>query len=325
MIYYMIYNITYNIIYSMIYYKNIKIQNKHSKRKKMETKNKEVKIIAEIGCNHQGKVELAKEMIKQAKLAGADYVKTQKRDNICWLNKNPKWNEPHPNLTHSFGNSYFEHRDFLELDTKQHKELKEYADSIGIGYSSSCWDLQSAKDLISLDLDIIKVPSACNLDFEMLKELRDCYKGEIHISVGMTTEDEIKRIVEFFEEETKTYKDLVIYSCTSGYPVPFKDVALLEILKLKELSKKYNFKVGFSGHHIGINPDIASLSLGVEFIERHFTFNKNAKGTDHSASLEYDELKNLVQAKDEVLQCLNYKNQEILPIEKVQRDKLKSI
>jgi len=279
---------------------------------------KEPYVIAEIGGNHQGNIELAKEMIKQARMAGASCVKFQKRDNKFWLNKNPKWNEPHPNPINSFGETYYEHRKNVELDIIQHKELKEYCDLLDIDYSCSCWDVNSARELISLNLEFIKVPSACNLDFDMLKVLRNEYEGEVHLSVGMTTKDEIDKIIKFFNDP----KRLVIYSCTSGYPVPAKDVALLEITKLKNKYKE--FTIGFSGHHNGIALDIAAYTLGANIIERHFTYNKFAKGTDHSASLDFNELKEMCHNLKETYLALQNKKEDILDIEKVQREKLKS-
>jgi N-acetylneuraminate synthase len=197
-----------------------------------------------------------------------------------------------------------------------------YCSEIGIEYSTSVWDLDSAKEITELNPIMIKIPSACNNDFKMLEFLTKNYRGEIHISVGMTTEKEIEDLMQFFENEGRI-KDVVLYSCTSGYPVPFEDVCLLEILKLKE---KYGSKVkeiGFSGHHLGIAVDIAAYTLGAVVIERHYTLDRTWKGTDHAASLEPDGLRKLVRNLRAVEKALQYKSQEILPIEKVQRDKLK--
>ena len=206
----------------------------------------------------------------------------------------------------------------------QNKELKEYCDSLGIVYSTSVWDVPSAKEMITFKPEFLKVPSACNNNFDMLKVLRDEYQGQVQLSVGMTTKNEIEEIVAFFEETSQAKNRLLIYSCTSGYPVPAKDVALLEINWLYSNYSSRVSAIGFSGHHLGINLDIAAYTLGARWIERHFTKDKTWKGTDHGASLEADELSNLVSALDEVHESLHYKDSEILSIEQVQRDKLKN-
>jgi N-acetylneuraminate synthase len=129
----------------------------------------------------------------------------------------------------------------------------------------------------------------------MLKILRDEYKGFIHLSVGMTRRNEIEEIVSFFEERKQAKDRLVIYSCTSGYPVPFENIALLEIDSLYEKYSDRVKEIGFSGHHLGIAVDIAAYTLGARWIERHFTKDRTWKGTDHAASLEPQGLKKLVR------------------------------
>ena len=116
---------------------------------------------------------------------------------------------------------------------------------------------------------------------------------------------------------------MVIYSCTSGYPVPFEDVCLLEILKIKEKFIDRVKEIGFSGHHLGISIDIASYVLGATWIERHFTMDRTWKGTDHAASLEPAGLSKLTRDLKATFKALTYKESEILAIEQVQRDKLK--
>lgn len=280
-------------------------------------------VIAEIGCNHKGEMEIAKELIKIAKIFGnADAVKFQKRNNKELLTEE-QYNAPHPNFSNSYGDTYGEHREFLEFDVEQHKELKAYCDEIGITYSTSVWDTTSAKEIASLHPEFIKIPSACNNNFEMLGWLSENYSGEIHISTGMTTKDETDILVDFFTEKGRN-KDLVLYNCTSGYPVPFEDVCLLDINILKE---KYADKVkhiGFSGHHLGIAVDIAAFTLGANIIERHYTIDRTWKGTDHAASLEPMGLRKLTRDLNAVYQALTFKYSDILPIEQIQRDKLKN-
>lgn len=280
------------------------------------------KVIAEIGCNHKGDMQIAKELLKTAKdYCNADVAKFQKRNNLELLGVEG-YNAPHPNPANSYGDTYGKHRDFLEFSVEQHAELKKYCDEIGIVYSTSVWDMTSAKEIASINPELIKIPSAINTHFEMLGWLCDNYKGEIHISVGMTTKEEIKKIVDFFVEK-KRNKDVVLYSCTSGYPVPFEDICLLEVKKLKEEYGDIVKEIGFSGHHLGVAVDIAAYALGATWVERHFTLDRTWKGTDHAASLEPDGLRKLVRDLRAVEKAMTYKEVDLLDIEKVQRDKLK--
>lgn len=280
-------------------------------------------VIAEIGCNHMGKIEIAKELIDLAEKSGADYVKFQKRNNKELLTKE-QYNAPHPNPYNSYGQTYGKHREFLEFNLEQHKELKEYCDEIGITYSTSVWDVTSAKEMITLNPEFLKVPSACNNNFKMLKVLRDEFLGQVQLSIGMTTKDEVENIVKFFEETNQAKSRLLVYSCTSGYPVPARDVALLEINWLYDIYGERVNEIGFSGHHLGIALDVSAYTLGARWIERHFTKDRSWKGTDHSASLEPGGLAKLTRDLNYVYEALNYKSDEILPIESVQREKLKN-
>jgi N-acetylneuraminate synthase len=138
----------------------------------------------------------------------------------------------------------------------------------------------------------------------------------------MTTHAEEDEIVSFFEDRNRE-KDLVLYSCTSGYPVAFEDICLLEISRLK---KKFEGKVraiGFSGHHLGIATDVAAMVLGAEWVERHFTLDRTWKGTDHSASLEPDGMRKLARDLRNVNKAVAYKETELLEVERIQRKKLK--
>ncbi len=280
------------------------------------------RIIAEIGCNHMGKFDIALELIKLAKDCGADVAKFQKR-NPKELLTEEQYNSPHPNPYHSYGATYGEHREFLEFTKEQHAELKQYAEQIGVVYSTSVWDTTSAREIAELNPELIKVPSACNNHYEMLRLLRDEYRGEVHVSFGMTTHDEEETLVEFFEETNQAKNRLVIYSCTSGYPVPFKDVCLLEIGRLHDLYGSRVKQVGFSGHHLGIGIDIAAYALGAMWIERHFTKDRTWRGTDHAASLEVPGLQKLIRNLHQTHETMQYKAVEILEIEDVQRKKLK--
>ena len=146
----------------------------------------EPRVMAEIGCNHMGDVEIAKELLTLAKQCGCDYGKFQKRCPKELLTKE-QYEAPHPNPRNSYGDTYGAHREFLELTVEQHRELKEHCDVIGLGYSCSVWDLTSAREIASLKPDLIKVGSPSNQHWDMQKVLRDEYEGDVHISTGMTT------------------------------------------------------------------------------------------------------------------------------------------
>ena len=198
-----------------------------------------------------------------------------------------------------------------------------YCNEVGIEYSTSVWDVTSAKEISELNPTLIKVPSASNTHYEMLEVLRDDYKGDVHVSFGMTTKNEQQKLIDFFQEKNQAKERLVVYSCTSGYPVSFEDVCLLEILDINERYGKIVKAIAFSGHHLGISIDIAAYMLGATWIERHFTKDRTWKGTDHSASLEPAGFSKLTRDLKATHKSLNYKKQEILDIEKPQREKLK--
>ncbi len=279
-------------------------------------------IIAEAGCNHMGKIEIAKELISTAKIfCKADIIKFQKRCNKELLTEE-QYNAPHPNPVNSYGDTYGAHRDYLEFTVEQHRKLKEFCDQIGIIYSTSVWDLTSAKEIASLNPSLIKIPSACNNNYDMLNWLCENYQGEIHISNGMTTRAEEKDLIDFFVEK-KRAQDVILYACTSGYPVPFEDVCLLEVSRIKEAYEDKIKAIGFSGHHLGIALDVAAYTLGASIIERHYTLDRTWKGTDHAASLEADGIRRIKRDLEAVYKALDYKSEDILPIEMVQRKKLK--
>ena len=182
--------------------------------------------------------------------------------------------------------------------------------------------MTSARQIVSIAPKFIKIPSACNTNFEMLGYICDNYDGEIQLSFGMTTHEEEETIVRFFEERQRA-KDLVLFNCTSGYPVPFEDVCLLEITRMREAYESRVKAIGFSGHHLGIAIDVAAYTLGASIFERHYTLDRTFKGTDHAASLEPDGIRRLKRNLENTQAALRFKTEDILPIEQVQRDKLK--
>lgn len=279
-------------------------------------------VIAEIGCNHRGEMGTAKEMLRiLAEFCQVPVAKFQKRAPRELLPPE-QYNTPHPNPMHSYGSTYGEHRERLEFNVQQHAELKAYCEELGIIYSASVWDMTSARDIISLKPEIIKIPSAMNTHRKLLEYICDSYGGHIHASTGMSTQQEIDDLVELVSNKKRS-ADLVLYACVSGYPVPFND---LNILDIQDIILRYGSAVqavGFSGHHLGIAIDIAAYTLGASYIERHFTLNRTWKGTDHSASLEPDGMRRLVRNLKATFTSLGRKNGAVLDIELDQREKLK--
>jgi N-acetylneuraminate synthase len=280
------------------------------------------KIVAEVGCNHKGSLDVAREMIATAAtFCKADIVKFQKRDNQSLLSPE-QYAAPHPNLMHAYGATYGEHREALEFTLDQHRQLKDACERQGIEYSCSVWDPVSARQIASLRPRLLKVPSAANLNWPMLQAIAEDFAGEIHISLGMTTHAEEDEIVRFLERRGRA-RDIVLYACTSGYPVAFEDVCLHEITRLRQKFGMSVKAIGFSGHHLGIAADLAALALGAEWFERHFTLDRTWKGTDHAASLEPDGLRRLSRDLRGVSKALRFKSKEILDVEIPQREKLK--
>ena len=273
-------------------------------------------VIAEIGCSHGGSLERAKKLAKLAKLSGAHVIKTQKR-NPKESVKKELWDKPHPNQMYSYGNTYLEHRENLELSIEQHKELKEYCESIDIIYSTSVWDMTSTKEIVELNPKLIKIPSACNQNHEMIEYLFDNYNGEIHISTGMLDLIERNR---FYRILSPHNTQLVVYHCTSGYPVPFQQLYLKEIKNIGVYFKN----VGFSNHGYGIAMEPVAYVLGARYFERHFIDDRMFRHTDASCSLEPQGLNKLVRDLKAVEQAIQHKPNKLDEIEKEQRDKLRS-
>ena len=182
--------------------------------------------------------------------------------------------------------------------------------------------MTSARQMAELNPKMLKIPSACNNHYEMLEWLCDFYRGEIHVSLGMTSHKEEEGLIKLFDRKGRL-KDIVLYACTSGYPVEFEDVCLLEIERIQKAYGGLVKEIGFSGHHLGIAVDVAAYTLGASIIERHYTLDRTWKGTDHAASLEPEGVRKLKRNLLATYKALRTKDQEILKVEEVQRAKLK--
>lgn len=283
-------------------------------------------VVAEIGCNHRGEVNTACRMIdvvagycrEHFQLDGARpdvVVKFQKRTPSAYPDD---YLRPHPNLAHAYGDSYGAHREALEFSAAEHDSLALNCRLRGVGYACSVWDEGALADIVTLGLARwLKIPSARNRDWDLIRQIYERWPGEVHISLGMVTRAEVGEIVEFIRDG---WDRTVLYACTSGYPVEFKDVRLGEI---EWLQRNMPVKsIGFSGHHHGIAVDMAAAAMGVSHIERHFTLNRTWKGTDHAASLEPDGLRKLIRDVGAVTRSLGLKGDGPLDVEIPQREKL---
>ena len=279
-------------------------------------------LIAEIGCNHMGDLEIAKRFIDVAgSFCEIRNVKFQKRSNRDLLPPD-QYDAPHPVAANSFGATYGEHREYLEFTIEQHKELMDYCTERDMVYATSIWDVQSLREVVILGPQYLKIPSAANTNVGLLEETCRTFGGKIHVSLGMTTRDEESQIVELFRDHGRV-GDVVLYACTSGYPIQASEACLLEIPRLIEAYGGEVEAIGYSGHHNGIAIDTVAYTLGATYIERHFTLDRTWKGTDHAASLEPDGMRRLQRNLSQAADALATKPSEILPIEEPQRVKLK--
>ena len=280
--------------------------------------NKNFKVIAEIGCTHIGSLKRAKMLSKLAKLCGADVLKTQKRNPKESTNKD-LWDKPHPNEMYSYGKTYLEHRENVELHIEDHYKLKKYCEEIEIEYSTSVWDMTSAKEIVELNPNFIKIPSALNMNEELFNFLINNYKGKIHISTGML---DLKERIKLYSKLQKYNDRIVIYHCTSGYPVPFNKLYLKEISKL---ANEWDFdNIGYSNHGLGVAMFPVALTLGANHFEVHFIDDRLFKHTDSAASIEPQGLSKIVRDLKAAEQALQFKPEILDDIENIQKNKLRT-
>ena len=235
-------------------------------------------IIAEIGINHQGNIDLAKKLILQAKECGADAVKFQKRSISRILTKEGL-EAPYENRN-SFGKTYGEHKKVLELTEDEYRILKIFTDEHGLAFSASGWDEESIDFLLELDVPFFKMASADLSNFPLLEHTAKTGKPMI-ISTGMADMNLVKNAVELI---SKYNKNIAIMQCTSTYPAHFNEINL-NVIKTY-LNEFPEFIIGYSGHELGIAIPGVAVALGARIVERHFTLDRTMKGGDHAASLE---------------------------------------
>jgi len=235
-------------------------------------------VIAEIGHNHQGNLDKARELFREAKTAGAHAVKLQKRDNRG-LYTRAAYNKPYDN-ENSFGSTYGEHREFLEFGAHEYKELQAFAAELGVDFFSTAFDLASANFLRELDVPAYKIASGDLKSTPLLRHVASFGKPII-VSTGGATIEDVQRA---YDAIMPINQQLAILQCTAGYPAAFEELDLRVISTYRD--RFPGAVIGFSSHDNGIAMPVAAYILGARIVEKHFTLNRASKGTDHAFSLE---------------------------------------
>jgi N-acetylneuraminate synthase/sialic acid synthase len=244
-------------------------------------------VIAEIGHNHQGSLEKARELFREAKLAGAHAVKLQKRDNRG-LYTQAAFDKPYDN-ENSFGATYGEHREFLEFGRKEYLELQAYARELGVDFFATAFDLASADFLEALSVPAYKIASGDLKSAPLLRHVASFGKPMI-VSTGGALFEDVQRA---YDVIMPINPQLAILQCTAGYPAAFEELDLRVIATYRE--RFPDAVIGFSSHDNGIAMPVAAYMLGARIVEKHFTLNRAMKGTDHAFSLEPVGLRKMVR------------------------------
>lgn len=263
--------------------------------------------IAEAGINHNGSMETAKQLINLAKECNADCVKFQKRTINKILTKQGL--EKDYENCNSYGKTYGEHKEFLEFDFEQFKELKAYADETGILFTASGWDVESVDFLDELGVPFFKMASADLTNFPLIIHTAKKNKPMI-LSTGMADMDIVKKA---YELVTQYNSNIIIMQCTSSYPTPENQINL-NVIKTYE-QEFPSAVIGYSGHENGISISQAAVCLGAKIIERHYTLDRSMKGGDHAASLEKSGLEKLIRNIHEVSVAMGSHEKTLQPSE----------
>jgi len=249
-------------------------------------------IIAEAGVNHNGDIELAKNLIDAAVDAGVDYVKFQTFKSENLVSKEAKKAVYQIDNTQNSNESQFQMLKKLELSHDQHFELIEYCRKKNISFFSTAFDLESLIFLKELGLSMVKIPSGEIANLPYLRKAAELF-SKVIISTGMSTTGDIANALNVFLDAGVKKENIYILHCNTEYPTPMKDVNLLAMLAIERM---FNVEIGYSDHTLGIEVPIAAVALGATIIEKHFTLDKNMDGPDHAASLEPKELIQMVAA-----------------------------
>jgi N,N'-diacetyllegionaminate synthase len=248
-------------------------------------------IIAEAGVNHNGSIDLAKKLIDVAVNAGVDFVKFQTFNADTLVTRTADKADYQKELTNA-NESQFEMIKKLELDRKKHQKLIDYCKHIDIEFLSTAFDHDSVDLLDELNIPFFKIPSGEITNLPYLRHVGK--KGKpIIMSSGMSRLDEVRDALNLLIKSGAEKEQITILHCNTEYPTPMKDVNLKAMLTIQD---KLGVKIGYSDHTLGIEVPIAAVALGATVIEKHFTLDRNLPGPDHVASLEPDELKQMVNA-----------------------------
>ena len=243
----------------------------------------EIYIIAEGGINHNGDIDIAKQMITQAAAAGVDAIKFQKRE-VSLVYTEDFLNQPRDS---KWGNTQRDQKNGLEFNPKQYLELYDFSKSLGLDFSASAWDLESLRFIESLNPEFHKVASAFITNLKFLRAVADLRRPTF-ISTGMSTLADIDNAVSIFEEAKCPF---MLMHSVSVYPAELKS---LNLSLIKTLANRYSRAVGYSGHEASVSPTLTAGAFGARAIERHFTLDRSMSGSDQSASLEPDGMRRLV-------------------------------
>lgn len=267
---------------------------------------KKIKIIAEIGVNHNGNLNLALEMIEAAAKSGADIVKFQTYTSESLVLKQiPKTNYQKKNSKSP--ESQYSMLKRLELSRKYYDEIIKSCKKNRVEFLSSAFDIENLKFLLNLNIKRIKIPSGeiTNLPYlEFIKKTN----LPIILSTGMANLKEITDALKILSSNSKKMNKITLLHCNSEYPTPFRDVNLLAMV---ELGKIYNIKFGYSDHTLGIEVPIAATALGASIIEKHFTLNRRLKGPDQRISLLPREFNEMVLKIRNIEQSLGEINKKV--------------
>ena len=262
-------------------------------------------IIAEIGINHNGDINIAKKLIDIAAVAGCDAVKFQKRNpDVCVpehqksIMRDTPWGEM----------TYLDYKYKVEFGKEEYDEIDSYCKTQGIKWSASPWDRDSLDFLLQYDIPFIKIPSAMLTNYTLLNAASLSGKDVI-LSIGMSTQDEIDTAVNVLNYNTQfsEYKYSLLH-CNSTYPAQLED---LNLIRLKTLKERYGCEVGYSGHEFRLGTSVAAIYLGATIIERHITLDRSMWGTDQLSSVEPQGLFKLVSGIRELEKA--YGTPDIIP------------
>ncbi len=259
---------------------------------------KHLLIIAEAGVNHNGSIEMAKQLIDAAAVVGVDYVKFQTFKAEKLVTKDAKQAEYQQR--NAADDSQYTMLKKLELSESQHEELITYCMQKGVRFLSTAFDLESIEYLHSLHLGLWKIPSGEITNYPYLKKIAQ-YGEPVIMSTGMCSMDDVEQALNVLLKNGLTKEQITLLHCNTEYPTPMQDVNLKAMLQLRD---EFGIKVGYSDHTKGIEVPIAAVALGADVIEKHFTLDRNLPGPDHKASLEPNELKAMVDAIRNIEQAL---------------------